>query len=191
MAGVAGPMLRDNRWVGVRFLTGLAVGGTAAGLVLAVPVYLVGSLLHDVLPRHVRLVLLGLVVAGLAGADLLDRTPYLWRQVPQRLARVLPGGTLGVVWGFDLGLLFTTQKTVSLIWAVLCAAILEAPSRAPVVLVVIALVASLMVALWSATRYSTILEGRKNRRWVRRARWVSGATMLILALGNIWFGVRG
>ena len=191
MAGVAGPMLRDERWKGVRFLVGLTLGGAAAGLLLAVPVYLLGSVLHDTLTAAVRLVALGLAVAALAAADLLDRTPHLWRQVPQRLARVLSGGTLGAVWGFDLGLLFTTQKTVSLVWAVLVAAVLVAPASAPVVLVTVALTASVVVALWSLTRYGQIVEGRRNRRWVRNARWLSGTALLLLALTSIWSGVRG
>jgi Na+/citrate or Na+/malate symporter len=186
MAGVAGPMLRDSRWEGVRFLIGLAVGGITAGLVLAIPVYLIGSLLRDVLSAPGRLALLALVVAALAIVDLLDRTPHISRQVPQRLARTLPAGTLGLVWGFDLGLLFTTQKTVSLIWAAIAAAILLAPVSAPGLLVAVAFTASAMVSFWSLSRYATITEGRTNRSWVRRARWVSGAAMLLLALSSVW-----
>jgi Na+/citrate or Na+/malate symporter len=182
MAGVAGPMLRQRRWHGVRFLVALAAGGVAAGLVLAVPVYLVGSVLHDALPRTGRVALLAAVVVALAVADLRDRTPHVFRQVPQRLVRVLPPGVLGLVWGFDLGLLFTTQKVVSLIWAATAAAILLAPAAAPVLLAVVAFAATAAVSAWSMTRYGASVEKRMDRTWIRRARRGSAVAMLLLAI---------
>src|SRR5215475_3163886 len=101
MAGVAGPMLDRRRWQGVLFLASLAVGGIAAGLILAVPAYLAGSALQTALPRAGRVALLVAIVAVLAVADLRNRTPHVSRQVPQRLVRLLPPGVLGLVWGFD------------------------------------------------------------------------------------------
>src|SRR5262245_38308325 len=130
MAGVAGPMLHYKRWHGARFLVALAVGGMLAGLVLSVPVYLVGELLDRLVPLPVRLLALAVLGAALALADLRNRTPHIWRQVPQRLANRLPPGTLGLVWGFDLGLLFTTQKTVSLLWLSIGALLLLHPAAA-------------------------------------------------------------
>ena len=115
MAGVAGPMMRRTRAGAARFLAGLTVGGIAGGLVLSLPVYLLGSALTSVMPLTGRVLLLAAICAVLAWADLRHRTPHVWRQVPQGLVRTLPPGSLGVVWGFDLGLLFTTQKTTSLI----------------------------------------------------------------------------
>src|SRR3954471_20098644 len=125
MTGVAGPLLRNVglRARGVRFLVGLAVGGAAGGAVLAVPVYLLGRLLEP-LPAWVRLGLLAAVCCLLAVADFAQRTPHVWRQVPQGLVNKLPSGSLGLAWGFDLGLLFTTQKTTSLVWVTLAALIL-------------------------------------------------------------------
>src|SRR5262245_21640822 len=117
MAGVAGPMLRRSKAQGVRFLAGLLAGGLAASAVLAVALYALGTLAALVLPHTVRVVAAVLAVVAFGVADLMDRTPHIWRQVPQELIRKLPPGRLGLVWGFDLALLFTTQKSTSLTWA--------------------------------------------------------------------------
>src|SRR5215212_10467653 len=115
MAGVAGPMLRRSRSAATRFLIGLAIGGVAAGLLLALPTYVLGSVVRGLLPEQGRLMVLAAVCGLFALADLASRTPHVWRQVPQRLQDVLPPGALGAAWGFDLGLLVTTQKTTSLL----------------------------------------------------------------------------
>src|SRR5262245_31420094 len=116
MAGVAGPMLRQSRRAGARLLAGLAIGGALGGLALAAALFLAGRLLGAVMPGTLRLLLLAVAAAAFGLADLADRTPHVSRQVPKVLLGRLPAGTLGLVWGFDLGLLFTTQKTVSLLW---------------------------------------------------------------------------
>src|SRR5690348_1476054 len=105
MAGVAGPMWQRSRAQGARFLAGLAVGGVASGLVLAVVVFLFGRLAERALPLPVRVGVLVALAVGLGVADLAGRTPHVWRQVPQRLFHKLPPGLLGLTWGFDLGLL--------------------------------------------------------------------------------------
>jgi hypothetical protein len=174
-------MLRRNRFEGLRFLVGLAVGGLVAGVLLAVPTYFAGTLLQAALPEWLRLAVLVAVAGWLGVADLRDRTPHIWRQVPQRLVRTLPGGTLGLVWGIDLGLLFTTQKTVSLIWLALAGVLLLDPGTAPLLLACVVLVASLLVSLWSMTRYADLPE-RRSRTWVVRARRASGVTILAVAL---------
>jgi hypothetical protein len=185
MAGVAGPMWQRSRASGVRFLAGLAVGGTAAGLVLSVPVYLAGQLAVRVLPEAVRVgLLVGLALAfGLA--DLTGRTPHVWRQVPQRLVRSLPPGTLGLTWGFDLGLLVTTQKTSSLVWLAVAAVTLLDPGLAPGALVGISLIATLGIAVLSLTVWALTAEGGMDWPWIRRIRWATGAAMLALGLGTV------
>jgi hypothetical protein len=185
MAGVAGPMLRRSRAGTARFLIGLAVGGAGAGLVLAVPVYLVGHLAGRFLPDPVRVgLLVGLAVAfGLA--DLSGRTPHVWRQVPQRLVRSLPPGTLGLTWGFDLGLLVTTQKTSSLLWLSTAAVMLLNPGLAPAALVGFSLVATAGIVTLSMTAWAIAMEGRLDWTWIRRTRWATGATMLAIGMGTI------
>lgn len=181
MAGVAGPMLRRNRSAAIRFLIGLAVGGVAAGLLLAVPTYLLGTVARGVLPEHARLILLAAVCAVFAAADLGLRTPHVWRQVPQRLQDVLPPGALGAAWGFDLGLLVTTQKTTSLLWVMLAALVLLDPEASGAVLAGAAAVAALVVAV-AAVRFDPFADstGERARRWFRQARRASGVVLLML-----------
>jgi hypothetical protein len=181
MAGVAGPMLRYNRRGGVRFLVGLVVGGAVAGTLLAVPAYLLGSLLRAVLSLPARLWLLAALCVLLGAADLMNRTPHVWRQVPQQMVHTLSPGALGAVWGFDLGLLFTTQKVVSLIWVALAATMLLDPPAAAGVLASIAVLASLSVAGLSAVQgMAKFGSGRGVRQWVRRIRRMSGVALMIL-----------
>ncbi len=54
MAGVAGPQLRADRRAGFRFLIGLAVGGAVAGLLLALPLYLVGEAVGRIASEQTR-----------------------------------------------------------------------------------------------------------------------------------------
>lgn len=180
MAGVAGPMLRYNRGGGVRFLVGLVAGGAVAGIVLAVPAYLLGSLVRAALSLPVRLWVLAALCVLFGVADLSNRTPHVWRQVPQRLVHSLPPGTLGAVWGFDLGLLFTTQKVASLIWVSLAAIVLLDPTVAAGVLASIAVLASLSVAALSALQQTAKTRSRGERQWVRRIRRTSGLALMIL-----------
>ena len=192
MAGVAGPMLRRSRSAAARFLTGLAVGGVAAGLLLAVPTYLLGAVARGVLPEHARLVALAAICALLATADLALRTPHVWRQVPQRLQDVLPPGSLGAAWGFDLGLLFTTQKTTSLLWVTLAALVLLGPDASGPVLAGTAAAAALAVAV-ATVRFNPFADstGERAIRWFRQARRGSGVVILALFLMTATRAVAG
>jgi len=179
MAGVAGPMWQRSHSDGTRFLIGLAVGGVSAGLVLAVPVYLIGHLAGRILPVPVRVGLLVVLAVALGVADLAGRTPHVWRQVPQKLVRTLPPGTLGLTWGFDLGLLVTTQKTSSLLWVSVAAVTLLDPALAPGALVGFSLIATAGVVALSLTAWTVVMKGGLGWAWIRRARWVTGTTMLV------------
>ena len=186
MAGVAGPMLRRSRSSGTRFLLGLAAGGAAAGVLLSLPAFLVGSALDAVAPERVRLLVLAGLLAALAAADLLHRTPHLMRQVPERLVWKLPPGSLGLAWGFDIGLLFTTQKTTSLIWAAIGATVLLGPTWSAPVLVSVALAASLAIALWSAGGWvDRIVRHERYREWLGWARRAAGVAMAALCVATI------
>jgi hypothetical protein len=185
MAGVAGPLWQQSRASAVRFLTGLAVGGAGAGLIVAVPVYLTGHLLGHLLPESARVGLLVGLTFAFAVADLSGRTPHVWRQVPQQFVRSLPPGTLGLTWGFDLGLLVTTQKTSSLLWLSVAAVTLLDPDLAPAALVAFSMVATLGIVTLSMTARAAVMEGKLDWTWTRRARWTTGAAMLITVLGTI------
>lgn len=183
MAGVVGPMLRYDHGGGTRFLVGLVGGGMAAGLALAVPAYVLGSALQAVAPMQARLSMLAAVCLLLGLFDLINRTPHVSRQVPQELVHRLQPGSLGVVWGFDLGLLFTTQKIASLIWVALAAVILLDPVLAAAFLVGIAVLASLAIAAWTIRPTSPAKPMMKwELRWQTRMRQASGLTMLVLAV---------
>lgn len=178
MAGVAGPMLRNSRATGARFLAGLLVGEIAAGALLAVPAFLLGEGLRIILAPQARLWAVAAICVVFGLADLANRTPRVNRQVPEELIRRLPAGSLGLAWGFDLGLLFTTQKAVSLIWVAIAAAILLDPPVAAALIVGIAVAASMTVIAISIWRRPGVdrLSGWGLR--VRLARQGSGAAIL-------------
>jgi len=182
MAGVAGPMLQRSRRAGVRLLVGLAVGGVLGGLVLAAGLFLAGRLVGAVLPGTVRLLLLAAVAVVFGVADLADRTPHVSRQVPKVLLDRLPAGSLGLVWGFDLGLLFSTQKTVSLLWLSMAAVVLVDPAAAPLALIVWSLVASTAVVAWMLVRRRPLRLGQEVP-WIRWIRRMTGVGMLAAAVG--------
>ncbi|TAN32070.1 hypothetical protein EPN29_10120 [bacterium] len=149
MTGVASPMLKAFPARGVRFVTGLLVGGVAAGLLLSLAVYLIGSSAVALLPSRNRLLIVAGIAMTLGIADVIGRTPSINRQVPQRMVRSVPAGFLGLTYGFDLGLLFTTQKTTSLIWLAIAMALLLEPASSPLILLAIALGAAGIVVLVS------------------------------------------
>jgi len=175
-------LLRNTRTRarGVRFLIGLAIGGAAGGAVLAVPVYLLGRLLQP-LPVWVRLTLLAAVCVLLAVADLTQRTPHVWRQVPQQLVNKLGSGSLGLAWGFDLGLLFTTQKTTSMVWVAMAALVLLQPSLAAAVLIGVSVVATMVIAAMSLTAGADDRTSPNwSRKWLRHVR--RGSAVVIVAV---------
>jgi len=181
MAGVDSPMLHRSRSEGVRFLVGLTVGSVIGAAILALPVYLVGTMVRA-LPKPASLAVFVVACVALGVADLKRRTPHVWRQVPQSLWHKLSPGWLGVVWGTDLGLLFTTQKTTSLIWVALAAVMFLQPAAAVAVLPAIAMAASLAVVL------ATVMPGAEDRArvrwsgpWVVKARRGSGWIILLVA----------
>jgi hypothetical protein len=198
MTGVASPMLKRSKQQGVRFLAGLAIGGIAAALVLSLLVYLIGILALSPIPIRERLLLVSAIAIGLGAADLMHRTPHVSRQVPQRLVRMLPSGTLGVVWGFDLGLLFSTQKTTSLIWVAIVAALIIAPSSAIAILVGIALMLVAVVALGSLSLNGRLLVVLKSKllaagghaRLIGAARRTSGVVILCLVAALTWQAIQ-
>jgi hypothetical protein len=171
MAGVAGPMLRDRRGAGVSFLTGLTAGHLAAGAIITVLAYLAGEAAEVALPLRTRLWALAIACVLFGAADLANRTPHPWRQVPQIRLHQLRPGPLGVVWGFDLGLLVTTQKVHSLIWAALAAGVLLAPVDAAGIVAVVSGMAVLAVIALSAAPSSG------TRRW-----YLSGGVLMVLSV---------
>jgi hypothetical protein len=182
MAGVAGPMLRTRRGAGTRLLAGLLAGELAAGAVLAGPAFLLGTALRDALPLQARLCAIAALCMLFAVADLANRTPQVQRQVPESLIWRLSPGTLGLAWGFDLGLLVTTQKAVSLIWAAITATVLLSPAAAAIVVIATPVIAGLTVIVHSLARRPG---GYRLASWghrLRLARRGSGAVLAALGV---------
>lgn len=123
MVGVASPMLRRSPEATFRFLGGLIVGFLAAGVALGLSLGMVAEGLALV-PDGPKVAMSVVVLGAFAFADLIGRPPQYWRQVPQRFIHTLSPGIRGAAWGVDLGLLVTTQKATSLLWAALAGAAL-------------------------------------------------------------------
>jgi len=191
MAGVAGPMLGRSKAQGARFLSGLLVGGLVASSFIATLMYLLGTLASMVAPRFVLEVVTAVVIVALGIADLLNRTPHVWRQVPQAFVRSMPPGQLGLVWGFDLALLVTTQKSTSLTWATLAAVSLLFPTDSWLVLLSMTTIGVLAIVFRSVTW--TVrplpLAGDRGRPWfpvMRRAVGVSMLGLSVITVVGAW-----
>jgi len=183
MAGVAGPMLERSKAHGTRFLSGLLIGGLAASSLVATLVYALGTMVSLVAPLPVREVMTAAVVLALGVADLMNRTPHVWRQVPQAFVRSLPPGRLGLVWGFDLALLFTTQKSTSLTWATLAATGLLFPTDSWLVLLTMTAVGVLTIVVRSVafSLRRPPLAGDGSRSWFVVMRRTAGVSLLGIA----------
>ena len=184
MAGVAGPMLRQDKVRGARFLLGMLVGGLLASSALTLVIAEVGRLL-SVFSETDRSVVAGGIVVGLGVADWTNHTPHVWRQVPQALVRRYSPGRLGLVWGFDLSLLVTTQKSTSLIWAALAGVLLvDSPATVPVVFgaTVAGVLAVTSRSVWwyfSGPSWS----GDREKSWFSQMRQLTGGLLVIAGIG--------
>ncbi|MFC5823576.1 hypothetical protein [Nonomuraea insulae] len=182
-------MLTRDRPRGTRFLAGLLAGGAVASGLLGLPAYLAGTALAALAPLPVREIAAGLAIAALGVADMADRTPHVWRQVPQSLVRTLPPGRLGLVWGFDLSLLVTTQKSTSLVWAALAGLVCLAPSHAALVLLGATAAGVAAIALRAATWNESQARCDVRRPWFVPMRRTTGAALLVLGMVTFWQGV--
>jgi hypothetical protein len=143
----------------------------------------VGALAYSLVPESSRLIATAAGLAALGTLDLANRTPHVWRQVPQRLVRQLTPGTLGVMWGADLGTLISTQKTTSLIWGSLLIAVLATPPHLGyLLLIVLAVAAPLSVAVLSVLHGIADSPTQPGRLSVRRMRGATGVVLLAVAV---------
>jgi hypothetical protein len=184
-------MLGRSKFQGARFLTGLLAGQLVASTLMATLVYSLGKLAALVVPRSGREILTVAVVLAFGLADLLNRTPHIWRQVPQAYVRTLAPGRLGVVWGFDLALLFTTQKSTSLTWVTLSGLVLLFPSASWLTLLSMTVIGVLAIVIRSvmSTLRPPALWGDRSRPWFRIMRRTAGVALLgfgmIIAVGSV------
>jgi hypothetical protein len=139
MVGVIGPLVQRERrvrgWIGslLWFSTGAVAGGMAMGALLGV----LGAAAQDVADRRTLGVLVGGIGCALLLADLgvlRLRTPTLRRQTCSTWYRDRGSRTAWILWGFDLGLGFSTIRLGSLYWlAALFVVAFAPPASAPFV----------------------------------------------------------
>jgi hypothetical protein len=184
MVGVSGPMLAGSAAAGTRFLLGLTAGSLGGSAVLASAGVVAGlSLAHVGLTFGFRRGALVALAAALGIADMANRTPQIWRQVPQRLVRELPPGVLGAVWGFDLGLVVTTKKVTSLWWLAIIGLILVKPWLLVVAVPAGAFVTALSISSWSLqVKDNTLCLRKRQRAWITQLRMTSGVLILATAI---------
>jgi|GEM_PF-6281912 len=137
MVGVIGPLVQRERrvrgWIGslLSFSTGAVAGGATMGALLGA----LGAAAQDVADRRTLGVLVGAIGCVLLLADLGVlhlRTPMLRRQTCSTWYRERGPRTAWILWGFDLGLGFSTIRLGSLYWlAALFVVAFVPPAAAP------------------------------------------------------------
>lgn len=184
MAGVAGPMLRRSRPQGTRFLLGLLTGGVLASALLAPVLFGLGVVLERVLSPTPRYFAGGVALTALGVLDVANRTPHVWRQVPQALVRTMSPWRLGAVWGFDLSMLFTTQKSTSVTWATLVGTAFIVPNGAWWVLIGMTVTSVAMITsrsvLFAIHRPSYV--GDRQRWWFIPMRRTAGLALIAVGI---------
>lgn len=184
MVGVSGPMFAESAAQGRRFMIGLTLGSLVGSVLLATAAAVAGiGLAHTGLPLGARQAMLIGVALLLGLADLANRTPQWFRQVPQRLVRELSPGTLGVVYGIDLGLIVTTKKVTSLWWLSIAGLALVSPVLLAIAVPVGAVATSLAVWSWSLRIKgdTACLRTNNQRNWITQLRLMSGTAMIVAA----------
>ncbi|MCP9954256.1 hypothetical protein [Actinomadura madurae] len=183
MAGVSGPMMRRRPADGARFLAASPRAGSCPGCSWHCCCTWRDAGCTRRCPRHRGRSPWRPWRSGSGSPTSPGRTPHAWRQVPQVLVHRLRPGFLGVVWGFDLGLLVTTQKAASLVWAGVAAVVLLDPRAAAPVMVGLALLSNLSVALASVRFTPALIDmgTRRERLWLRSVRALSGTALVTLA----------
>lgn len=181
MAGVACPMMRSSRAEGTRFLVGLGAGTLLGGVMLAAVAYSISLVAQSAMSHIVRIYLLAILCVALGLADLTNNTPHTWRQVPQALIRHLPPGRVGLVWGIDIGLVATTQKVTSLLWAALAAFVLLYQQGILAFGLTVGFFFSLSVAsrTWLPQGEKFKLLERWRNKWLTWVRVTSGLVLLM------------
>lgn len=110
-------MLQSDARQGIRLTLGYSIGFTVGLGLLATTAAFIEAL---VVRNGTDLVWLAAVaVVALAACDALHAPPSLRRQTPKMLIHRLSPALTGFVWGADIGVLVTTVKVTSLLWAAL------------------------------------------------------------------------
>ncbi|WP_163509069.1 hypothetical protein [Fodinicola acaciae] len=175
---------------GIALFAGYTVGTGLAAVALLAGVSLMSSAYALISPR-LGYGIVAVAVGTLLVLDIFGRTPHLDRQTPQRLA-VLPAPVRGLLWGLDIGLLFTTIKVTSLVWVMLVLAVAD-PATA-VAGIAIFYVATLLIEGVAVAADVKLGPARFFRQLQRQgfrvtARVVSAVILGIVLLEVLWKAV--
>jgi hypothetical protein len=137
MVGVIGPRVRGTRQVrgSVGTVTVFALSAMVGAAITGSLIGLLGGAAQALAGERMLAVAVGAAGCLLLLADLRMRTPTLRRQTCSTWYRERGAGTAWALWGFDLGLGFSTIRLSSLYWLmVLFVAAFVPPVFAPLVL---------------------------------------------------------
>jgi hypothetical protein len=158
MVGVIGPRVRGTRQVrdSVGTVTVFALCAIVGAAITGSLVGLLGGAVQSLADERTLAVAVGAAGGLLLLADLRMRTPTLRRQTCSTWYRERGAGTAWALWGFDLGLGFSTIRLSSLYWLmVLFVAAFVPPVFAPLVFAFyglglgIALAGAVVAQTWS------------------------------------------
>ena len=137
MVGVIGPRVRGTRQVrgSVGTVTLFALSAMVGAAITGSVIGLLGGAAQALAGERTLAVAVGAAGCLLLLADLRMRTPTLQRQTCSTWYRERGAGTAWALWGFDLGLGFSTIRLSSLYWLmVMFVAAFVSPLFAPLVL---------------------------------------------------------
>jgi len=186
MVGVSRPLAKAEGHRRSVFFIGYTVGALLSALFLGLVIFSLGSALEVLVPRSARLSAFAVTLALLGTLDLFGRTPQIVRQTPQYLAGRMPPGWLGFVYGGDIGLHFTTQKTTSLLWGGLLGLFFIAPEFSVAALIMASVVNALVLASAARSALPTTWAGWGRvsvLKVARRLQQLSGFGLLAVAVG--------
>jgi hypothetical protein len=202
MIGVIGPLVQGKRQLrgSVRSITVFAVGALAGAAITGSFIGLLGAGAQALAGEHVLAVTVGAAGCVLLLADLGMfglRTPTLRRQTCSTWYRERGARFAWPVWGFDLGLGFSTIRLSSLYWLmVLFVVAFVSPVLAPLVLafyglgLAAAFAGAVIAQAWSAPSEAAspglgLLHAASSVRLVSVA-FLATVSIAIVAWGALW-----
>jgi len=159
MVGVSIPATQRNRRTGFSFLLFYTLGSAMAAMLMIVVLIAVREL-FSVLPltSGTANIMVALSALAFGVLDLFGKTPHVRRQTPKGLRELLGHRWSAVVWGFDIGLGFTTIKVSSMLWVSVIVAILVG-TNSGITIAVVVFSAIPSIWLWVLSRILRSREG--------------------------------
>jgi hypothetical protein len=194
MIGVIGPLVQGKRELrgSVRSVTVFALGAVAGAAVTGALIGLLAAGVQEVAGESLRALAVGVAGCLLLLVDLGLRTPTLRRQTCSTWYRERGAAFAWPLWGFDLGLGFSTIRLSSLYWLmVLFVAAFVSPLLAPLVLAFyglglgVAVAAAVVAQAWSPAS-PTGSPGLGLLHAARRVRLASVALLGVVSIAIVF-----